>query len=587
MSRRTRFALVFVVVLLVISTSGVASLDASNQELLTGLTRTVNGQTVGPEEFTITEERIIQNAYGVSYRRVEAGLSGSIDGYTCKPTTSPNVGLSRGANNDDFTDAPDFRMRQEGNTQEFFHGIGKYYADEGSGFTFFLPDSAENWNGKMYVIAHGAGSYGAVRELVPREPDIGSPHTGSNTGFVGLLIDKGYAVAYTRRLAGGSGLPVTLDDGTILENKVFGHHVGLIRDYTLVAKRYVESQLGREPDRTYFWGKSAGASLGQLINYLPGGNLDAAGQRVFDGLINNDPGGGWQWPILYVDGKDVLFRTDADKENFVPQINVAHLGYVGNTLVVGDYPVVKRQNARILNAKGLGSKSRTYEVVGVSHSDAGSTFPPTEGVNENIELGGLFDALFDILDRWVEQGIEPPPTRSDAPDLGDADRDGYNENPAIRMPEVACPTGVYYLYPEGCKNTSLTGFAAYLDDRPAINHFGYPVRYPAINALINDFRTLDVPFDENWLEPLNQFGYPVDMNGNGTRDTRDTITEAWQRRAIQGYTTGTLGYNETLTHAKYVSAVSKVASDLHKQEFLTDKYLIYYIEQAIRSNIGK
>ena len=68
MRKRTRFALVVVVVLLVISTSGVASLDASDLGILTGLTRTVNGQTVGPEEFTITEERIIQNAYGVSYR---------------------------------------------------------------------------------------------------------------------------------------------------------------------------------------------------------------------------------------------------------------------------------------------------------------------------------------------------------------------------------------------------------------------------------------------------------------------------------------------------------------------------------------
>ena len=65
-----------------------------------------------------------------------------------------------------------------------------------------------------------------------------------------------------------------------------------------------------------------------------------------------------------------------------------------------------------------------YEIVGVSHGDAGyasrSESATKPGLN-NLDLGGVFDALIDALDQWAEQGVEPGPTRSDAPFLGDAD----------------------------------------------------------------------------------------------------------------------------------------------------------------------
>src|SRR2546427_12264712 len=60
---------------------------------------------------------------------------------------------------------------------------------------------------------------------------------------------------------------------------------------------------------------------------------------------------------------------------------------------------------------------------------------------------GLLHLYLDILDRWVEKGETPPPTRSDLLELGDAGRDNVNENPAIALPEVACPLGVYYTFP--------------------------------------------------------------------------------------------------------------------------------------------
>jgi len=274
---------------------------------------------------------------------------------------------------------------------------------------------------------------------------------------------------------------------------------------------------------------------------------------------------------MYVKGKDILFQKDADKRNFVPQIDIAHMAYIGDEFKGGDYLFNKRKNQRILNAKGLGAKSRIYEIMGVSHNEAGRQGPKERP--QNLDLGGIFDVIIDILDRWVDRGIEPPPSRSNSYDLGDVNRDGINENPPIALPEIACPIGVYYNFPKGSRRSDPTAFEPYLKDSK-----------PSINA---STQALPEGFDEKWLEPINEFGYLVDMNGNGVRDTKESITEAWQRRAREGYRTGVLGSDEVLTHEKYVSCVCDVATNLYNQGFLSGNAMTHYIEKAIRSDIGK
>ena len=135
-----------------------------------------------------------------------------------------------------------------------------------------MPEASDDWNGKLFVLVHGSGSYGTVGDLVPRKPNQYNPLMGDNS-YAGLMIDKGYAVAYTSRPAArhenGASEQVTLDDGTVLEGKSFGYHAGLIRDWTEIAENLIQGELGRRPHRTYFYGKSAGASLGRLFNYAP------------------------------------------------------------------------------------------------------------------------------------------------------------------------------------------------------------------------------------------------------------------------------------------------------------------------------
>ena len=280
--------------------------------------------------------------------------------------------------------------------------------------------------------------------------------------------------------------------------------------------------------------------------------------------------------VLEVDDQDHLVFDDARKTEFVPQLDILHQGYVGGRWVArtwgGNYQHIKRENARLLMEKGLGAKSRTYEISGVSHGDAGAVYP-SDGWQGNLDLSGVIDALINLLDLWVEGGVEPGPTRSDAVYLGDADKDGYIENGAIELPEIACPSGVYYEFPEGITRPGRTGFAAFLSEPR-----------PAINA---DTMVLPPGFEESWLEPLDSRGRPLDMNGNLVRDTRESISQAWQRRAREGKRYGVLGPRETLTHGHYVTCVARVTAELSEQNLLSEAAALFYVQEAVKSGIGK
>lgn len=584
-------ALVLLVTIAVINADAKAqNLSARDCSRYFGSTKTESGQILGPR-ICNSAESTIANVHGVLYRRVEMGISGAIEGYTL--TDGSRYSLY-------FTDVPEFSLAQRGALGPYVHGIAQYHAEKGSGMTIFLPQSAADWNGKLLVTAHGSSAYPAVGELAPRKPGRYNRLMGANS-FVGLLIDKGYAVAYTRRGAASGKLrpgdkvefhpgdeTVTLDDGTVVTGKGIDYHVGLLQSFTQIAKNFVEAQLGRKPTRTYWYGKSGGGALGRLINYLPGANIDAQGERIFDGMLIDDAGGGLYMPTLRftrvdqgkgsfsvkVDSEDHLIFDEAHKNVFAHQIEIAHQAYAGNDYTLGDYISNKRRNVRLLIQKGLGGKSRMYEVVGVSHGDAGNVSNDNpELVPQNLDLSGIFDPLADVLDAWVERGIEPPPTRSDAYDLGDADRDGRLENGGIELPEVACPTGVYYEFAESGPSGGRTAFAAFLrESRPALNA---------------DTEPIPAGYDRSWLEPMDSRGYVVDMNKNGVRDTRDSITQAWQRRAAEGEKHGILEPDEKLTHARYVSCVAASASELFQQRLLSESAMLDYIQNAIASDIGK
>jgi hypothetical protein len=151
------------------------------------------------------------------------------------------------------------------------------------------------------------------------------------------------------------------------------------------------------------------------------------------------------------------------------------------------------------------------------------------------------DGMIDLLDNWVEKGIEPPKTKSDDP--------AVSAIPAVSLPETACPLGHYYAFPVLRGNNSgsaaLTSFA---------------------------------PYDGAGLEPLDGQLMYVDMNHDGRRDQRETVTQAWRRL-------GLLTQNESFGRAKFVACVQDAIAKLRKENLVTDEIVALYVEEAGKTEL--
>ena len=497
-------------------------------------TKQIIGQVVGVEQCLIFSEETVFNINGHKFRRLEVGVSGGVEGWASREKGSRAIY---------FTDGPDFVLTQSNLTGPRARGVGRYEAATGHGMTIFYPEEARQWNGKLFITAHGAGSYGAIGALIARDPSSKfHPLTGINR-YVGLMLDNGYAVAHTMRSSDRlrGDVTITLEDGAKLNNYNLSSHAGLLTSWTQLARNLIAKRIGSQPTRIYFYGHSAGGFLGRQINYQPGANVGDDGKPLFDGFLIDDAGSGLWLPKLVIDGKDTLFMTDDDRRRFAKQIDITHMLYAGDT---GNFIQNKRENARLLREKGLGAKHRVYEILGVSHFDAGQISRP-DLVGQTLDLGGVFDALIDRLDEWVEKNVAPTASKTDAPDL--VDKNGAASNTAVALPEIACPLGVYFAYPPqvdpGRRGGQETGFAA---------------------------------FDGANLEPLDGRGTLIDMNGNGTRDKREAVAQAWQRL-------GLLKAGQKMSVGGYQNCVKNAAGKLVKQGLLPEKVGEYYVERAAKT----
>ena len=526
----------------------------------------VAGKSVGPEDCRMQPEKTVVDAswpdvdrvlgQGRKYQRADMGISGTLAGYVVK----------NGPRQVEFTTAPEFVFPQAGNKTTPVRATVRYEAMKGSSMTILYPADPSGWNGKLWVSVHGMGRSfreGSMKSW-DKQFDPAKP-TGDIHKFEKVMLAKGYTVAIHRRNSYATqGLDgdysVTLDDGTVLEGRNTGEAPELIYHFTSLARNYIKDKLGRTPSRIYWYGKSGGARLGRLVSFQ-GTNLDEHGKPLFDGILVDDSGAGLWLPIVMKDGKNVVFENKAVKDRFVKTIEVAHLAYNKERndpvpdYVSPNFLANKRTTAQIVRANGLGDKYRIYEVRQVSHA-GGETLPEGgRGDQQILPLWILMDAYIDMLDAWADKGVAPPPDKADFAPLGDANGDGVIENPGISVPEVACPTGVYY-------------------------------QFPPSSGLTGDGTTGFTPFDGKDLEPFDgrtivgdptQLYYTqavfVDMNLNGTRDNKETVTEAWRRL-------GLLKPGESFSRQKYVDCVKKSVTSLQSDRMLTPKVAAYYLEQA-------
>ena len=489
--------------------------------------REVRGQKVGPSSCQMTEARITYD--GRAYKRVDVGLDGTVDGFAAKV----------GDYKDYFTNGPDLLFPQTWGPRQVFFGVAKYERAKGASMVIVYPADASAWNGRMFVHVHGRGrsfKEGNLRAW-DKNFDPASP-VGDLDRYERLMLSKGYVLVHTNRTSseGLGEITATLEDGTTVDSVAFNDTAKYILDFGELAKSMVTTRLGKAPVHVYFYGHSAGARIGHSLNYTPGLDVGRDGKRFFDGLLNDDPAAGTWYPVVMKDGRDVLLTTPESKAAFVPQIDVAHQQY--NNIwppqhppwMSSSYLENKRNNARILKEKGI-SNYRMYEVRGTSHS-GGEGLPDTlqKGPLENIDVSKLMDRFIDILDAWVDSGVTPPPTHSDDAAL--------EAEPALAMPEIACPLGVYYGYPNS--TAGATAFAA---------------------------------FTGTGIEPLDGNDVFVDMNHDGVWDYRETPTQAWRRL-------GLLQPGETLTRERYVSCVTSAANKLRDEGFFSPKTAADYAQKA-------
>lgn len=497
--------------------------------------RDVNGKKVGPSSCLSQQTAVTID--GRSYVRLDVGLDGTVDGYITKT----------GDYKEYLTNAPDLVFPQTADDGTRHLAIARYERAKGAAMTIVYPADRSAWNGKMWVTVHGRGSSFKEGQLKAWDKlvDPADPLKDLNK-YDKLMLAKGFALVKTRRTSseGLGEIIATLADGSTVDYVAFNDSAAYIKDFAEVAGKAITAKTGQRPRRTYFYGHSAGARIGRGINYTPGLNKGRDGKVFFDGILADDGAAGGWLPVFMKDGKDVLFAAAADKATFVPQLDISHQMY--NNIwpskkpdyMSSSYLENKRRNARLLRDKGLGEKERMYEVRGISHSGGESLPNGRRGDIQILDMSKLMENFIDMLDAWADKGVAPPPTRSDWAELGDANRDGTIENPALAVPDVACPLGVFFPFPNSTAGT--TSFAA---------------------------------FTGTGLEPLDGNNVFVDMNRNGVWDFRETPSQAWRRL-------GLLKQGEELTREAYVACVQQAAGRLQKDGFFTQKTVTGYVDEA-------
>lgn len=500
--------------------------------------RHVSGTPVGPESCLMLEAPL--TFQGREYVRLDLGLDGTAEGWV----------TDDGTYHEYLTNGPDLIFEQAATPGARRLAIARYERMRGAAILLVFPAEPSEWNGKLWVTAHGRGRSfrnGALK-VWNRYYDPDEPLAAFDK-IDRLMLSKGYALAVTKRTTEQDigEVIATLDDGTIVNWAAFNDNATIIMDFATVAKAALERRLGARPSRTYLYGHSAGARIGRSTNYTPGLNVDAEGGAVFDGFLLDDSATGLWLPVVMRDGRDVLLGTEEDRAAFRPQIEIVHQLYTKVWERAPDRPdwvshgylVNKRLNARILLDKDLGPKFRIFEIRQMSHN-GGESLPPDNrrGKVRVLDVSLVMDGAIDMLDALVEGGPEPVPSRSDWAAIGDADRDGIIEHPAIAYPEVACPLGVFYPYPQNGSGT--TAFAGFTGEGE---------------------------------EPLDEQRVFVDMNRNGVWDLRETPTEAWRRL-------GLLGPSEELTRERYVECVTDAATKLGDDGFFDIATVEAYIAAA-------
>ena len=271
----------------------------------------------------------------------------------------------------------------------------------------------DQWCFAMDAAGAGAESRATEHALIPSDRHIHFP-AGFEPGWI-------YELLYTAR-----------------DPKVMGLGHVVVRDFVSFLKYNPDGTGPLEGiEKAYGWGRSqTGRCLRDFV--YRGFNADAAGRRVFDGVMPHVAGAGRKWlnhrfaspivsggqqyedhfniadsfPFSYAESVDhltgkrdailkrpdtdpLVFHTQTATEYWVRRGSLVHTDTAGNDLPQPE-------------------TVRVYCWASSQHSADPLLAGPSRGIGQNfsnnVATSMLFRAMLDAMDRWATHGITPPPS---------------------------------------------------------------------------------------------------------------------------------------------------------------------------------
>ena len=379
-----------------------------------------------------------------------------------------------------------------------------------------LPVAATEWAFARVEGGSGLDNQGAEQAIIPSDSHIHLA-AGFQPGWI-------YELVYTAR-----------------DPRVHGLGHVAVRDLVSFLKHEAgaANPLAGGIDQAYAWGRS---QTGRCIRdfLYQGYNADAAGRKVFEGVLPHVAGGGLMWMnhrfSLVVSPAGQQYEdhaTMADRFPFSYAVSTdPHSGREDAILKrPGTDPLVLHTQSAIEYWQRRGSlvhtdahgndlpqpdNVRVYLWASSQHFADPNVKRPAKGVCRQylniVQTSMLFRAMLDALDRWATDGTPPPPSRVPLRADGTLVTADEWRRRFPPIPGVALPTGA-----NACPLLDFGPRAAagIIDREPpaVLQAEGYPTLVPAVDADGNDIAGVRAPMV---AAPLGTYtGWNIRDRGHG------------------------------------------------------------------------
>jgi hypothetical protein len=357
----------------------------------------------------------------------------------------------------------------------------------------------EQWCFARVEGGHGLDNQGGERALVPS-----STHVHIPGGFAPGWI---YELVYTGKD------PLVLGLG----------HVA-VRDFVSFLKHGESDSAGnlnplRGIDKAYGWGRSqTGRCLRDFVHL--GFNADAAGRRIFDGVLPHVAGAGRMWMnhrfanLVTPAGQQYEEHFNpADRFPFSYARTTDHLTGESDAILkrpATDPLVIHTQSATeywqrrgsLVHTDTRGNDLpqpatvRIYLWASSQHFADSADKSPSRGICQNyvncVATSMLFRAALDAMDRWASENVKPPPSRIPLREDGTLVTMAEWRDRFPKIPGIATPSGPSKLRRLDFGSNFARGIASKEPPDVAPGE-GYAVLVPAVDDDGNDRAGIRVP----------------------------------------------------------------------------------------------